>query len=112
MAQKTAQKIQDDQTDCGATASHGTFCWNELMTRDVERAKQFYRDTIGWSFNPMTMPGGGTYWCAMQDGKPVAGLFSLDTPSSTACRRAGCPISPSTTWTNGSRRRSSWAPRW
>jgi hypothetical protein len=80
MAQKTAQKIQDDQTDCGATASHGTFCWNELMTRDVERAKQFYRDTIGWSFNPMTMPGGGTYWCAMQDGKPAAGLFSLDTP--------------------------------
>lgn len=79
MAQATAQKIQD-RTDCGTTASHGTFCWNELMTRDVERAKQFYRDIIGWSFDPMPMPGGGTYWCAMQDGKPVAGLFSLDTP--------------------------------
>jgi predicted enzyme related to lactoylglutathione lyase len=81
MAQATARKQQDDQVECpNSKASHGTFCWNELMTRDVERAKRFYRDTIGWSFNPMEMPDGGTYWCAMQDGKPVAGLFSLDTP--------------------------------
>ena len=41
MSQVTAQKIQNDQTDCGTTASHGTFCWNELMTRDVDRAKRF-----------------------------------------------------------------------
>ena len=30
--------------------SHGTFYWNELMTRDVEGAKKFYADTIGWSY--------------------------------------------------------------
>ena len=57
--------------------THGTFHWNELMTRDVERAKRFYRDTIGWSFDAMPMPDGGTYWCAMLDGKPVAGMFSI-----------------------------------
>ena len=58
MAQATAtQALRTTKSDCGTTASHGTFCWNELMTRDVERAKQFYRDTIGWSFEPMTMPG-------------------------------------------------------
>ena len=50
------------------------------MTRDVERAKRFYGDTIGWSCDPITMPGGGTYWCAMQGGKPVAGFFSLTAP--------------------------------
>ena len=65
MAQVTAQKHSERPTDCGTKASHGTFCWNELMTRDVDRAKRFYRDTIGWSFEPMEMPGGGTYWCAM-----------------------------------------------
>lgn len=27
--------------------SHGTFYWNELMTRDVERAKKFYRRHVG-----------------------------------------------------------------
>ena len=59
--------------------SHGTFYWNELMTRDVERAKRFYADTIGWSFEAMTIPD-GTYWCAMLSGQPVAGLFPLDAP--------------------------------
>ena len=33
-----------------------TFYWNELMTRDVERAKKFYADTFGWSFDAMPMP--------------------------------------------------------
>jgi predicted enzyme related to lactoylglutathione lyase len=26
---------------------HGHFNWNELVTRDAERAKQFYREQIG-----------------------------------------------------------------
>jgi predicted enzyme related to lactoylglutathione lyase len=60
--------------------SHGTFHWNEMMTRDVERAKRFYQRCIGWSFDSMPMPDGGTYWCAMQDGKPVAGFFPLNGP--------------------------------
>jgi uncharacterized protein len=59
--------------------SHGTFHWNELMTRDDERAKRFYADTIGWSFEAMSMPD-GTYWVAALDGKPVAGLFPLNAP--------------------------------
>ena len=59
---------------------HGTFCWNELMTRDVERAKKFYADTIGWTFEPMPSPVVGTYWVAKQGGKPVAGMFALTSP--------------------------------
>ena len=74
----TAQR-QDDRAEC-PQASHGKFCWNELMTRDVERAKRFYADTIGWSFDAMPMPGGGTYWCAIWDGQPVAGIFAIDAP--------------------------------
>jgi predicted enzyme related to lactoylglutathione lyase len=59
--------------------SHGTFYWNELMTRDAERAKRFYADTIGWSFEATSIPD-GTYWVAMLGGQPVAGLFPLDAP--------------------------------
>ena len=60
---------------------HGTFCWNELMTRDVERAKKFYADTIGWRFEGMPMPGGGgTYWIAKTDDQPVAGIFDISAP--------------------------------
>jgi uncharacterized protein len=79
MAQTAAkQRTQEPTQD--AQRSHGTFCWNELMTRDVERAKQFYRTTIGWSFEATPMPDGGTYWVATLNGKPVAGLFSIDAP--------------------------------
>jgi uncharacterized protein len=57
--------------------THGQFHWNELMTHDVERAKRFYSDTIGWSFDSMPMSDGRTYWCAMLAGTPVAGIFPL-----------------------------------
>jgi predicted enzyme related to lactoylglutathione lyase len=60
--------------------AHGSFHWNELRTRDAERAKRFYADTIGWTFEAMATPDGHTYWVAMQDGKPVAGLFPLTSP--------------------------------
>jgi hypothetical protein len=57
--------------------THGNFYWNELMTRDAEKAKKFYGDTIGWTFDAMPMPN-GTYWVAKLDGKPVGGIFPLD----------------------------------
>ena len=60
--------------------SHGTFCWNELMTRDVEKAKAFYGAAIGWTFEAMPMPDGGTYWVARMGDKPVGGIFSLSGP--------------------------------
>jgi uncharacterized protein len=63
-----------------AMSSHGHFHWNELMTRDAERAKRFYQNSIGWSFDAMPMADGGTYWVAMLSGKPVAGIFSLNAP--------------------------------
>jgi uncharacterized protein len=60
---------------------HGTFCWNELMTRDVERAKKFYADTIGWSFDGMPMPdGNGTYWIAKMGDQRVAGILDISAP--------------------------------
>ena len=52
--------------------THGKFYWNELMTRDVERDKKFYGDTLGWTFDGMPMPQ-GTYWVANIGGQPVGG---------------------------------------
>ncbi|HEU0061128.1 MAG TPA: VOC family protein [Hyphomicrobiaceae bacterium] len=62
------------------TTPHGHFHWNELRTRDAERAKRFYGQTIGWTFEATSTPDGDTYWLALSDGKPVAGLFSLASP--------------------------------
>jgi len=58
------------------SAEHGNFYWNELMTRDVEKAKKFYADTIGWTFDAMPMPN-GTYWIAKAGEKPVGGMFDI-----------------------------------
>ena len=61
--------------------SHGTFYWNELMTRDVEGAKTFYAGTLGWSFDAMPMPGGGgTYWVAKMGEEPVGGILDISAP--------------------------------
>jgi predicted enzyme related to lactoylglutathione lyase len=53
--------------------THGHFHWNELMTHDVEKAKKFYADTLGWSYEGMPMPE-GTYWVASAGGEPVGGI--------------------------------------
>jgi uncharacterized protein len=57
--------------------THGTFYWNELMARNVEGAKAFYTDTIGWSFDAMPMPSGGSYWVAKMGEQPIAGIFDI-----------------------------------
>jgi predicted enzyme related to lactoylglutathione lyase len=35
----------------------GAICWNELHTRDAERAKKFYRDVFGWKGQTSEMDG-------------------------------------------------------
>lgn len=57
--------------------AHGTFVWNELLTRDVEAAKRFYTSLVGWTFSTHPTPTGGTYWIAEVDGKPVAGIMAM-----------------------------------
>jgi uncharacterized protein len=63
--------------------SHGQFHWNELMTRNVEKAKRFYADTLGWTYDTMPMPDGGTYTIAMVNGAPAAGIFDISGPDYT-----------------------------
>ena len=79
MAQAAARKHSDDAAKASSESFHGSFCWNELMTRDIEGAKRFYRDAIGWTFEPMKMDW-GTYWLAKAGGKNVGGLFELKGP--------------------------------
>ncbi len=61
-------------------ADHGTFHWNDLRTRDAEKAKAFYAATLDWTFDAMPMDEGGTYWVAKVGDKPVGGIFTMDGP--------------------------------
>lgn len=50
----------------------GTFGWNELGTRDVPAAREFYGKVFGWTVEEQEMPGMGTYY-TWKDGEHVRG---------------------------------------
>ena len=50
----------------------GTFGWNELGTRDVPAAREFYGQVFGWTVEEQEMPGMGTYYI-WKDGEHVRG---------------------------------------
>lgn len=54
--------------------------WHELNTWRPEVALAFYGRTLGWKFEPAELPDGSDYWIARKDGKPVGGVFGLNTP--------------------------------
>ena len=59
---------------------HGTFYWNELMTRDVAAAKDFYAKSLGWTYEDMPMADGGTYTVIQGPEHPVGGIFEMSGP--------------------------------
>jgi uncharacterized protein len=50
-----------------------SFSWNELETRDMSKAKDFYSKVFGWGAKSNPMPDGGEYVEFQVNGKPVAG---------------------------------------
>ena len=66
----------------------GKFCWNELMTPDVEGAKKFYGESFGWETTAMEMGGGVTYTMFRNAGAPETdaggGMFQI-TPEMQGC---------------------------
>lgn len=57
--------------------AHGTFCWADLATSDMETASRFYTRLFGWSAVDLTAGHGGIYRMLHHDGKPIAGMFAL-----------------------------------
>lgn len=54
----------------------GSFCWNELYTRDLPAAREFYRSVFGWEVKEETFSG-GPYTLFQVDGKPIAGGMDM-----------------------------------
>lgn len=54
---------------------HGAFSWNELMTTDVDAAKDFYGKLFGWTLEDMTNSD-MAYTMAKKEGKEVAGIMA------------------------------------
>jgi uncharacterized protein len=56
--------------------AHGRFVWYELVTTDVENAKAFYAEVVGWTAHDAAMPD-LAYSLFNIAGAPVSGLMSL-----------------------------------
>ena len=56
----------------------GTFCWNELHTKDTDAASKFYAEVFGWTGkygeDPMK------YWHWQNAGKDIGGMMKLMMP--------------------------------
>lgn len=53
----------------------GAFCWTELNTREVEKAKPFYESVFGWTGETATEPM--PYTTYKLGDKPVAGMMDI-----------------------------------
>jgi len=54
----------------------GEFCWNELMTSDTKKAKDFYTALLGWTTQTHDM-GHMTYTMFMNGDKGIGGMMQI-----------------------------------
>jgi predicted enzyme related to lactoylglutathione lyase len=55
----------------------GDFSWTELMTRDIEGAKKFYGEVLGWEMEDMPMGEGQPYTVLKAGGAGVGGIMPM-----------------------------------
>jgi predicted enzyme related to lactoylglutathione lyase len=65
------------------TAAPGTPCWVDVQTSDVERARAFYPEVLGWQALPGSEEFGG-YFMFTRNGVPVAGGMPADAQAPTS----------------------------
>jgi len=58
------------------TSEHGEFCWNELMTPNVKKAKEFYSELFGWETHDHDMEH-MTYTMFKAAGKDIGGMMQI-----------------------------------
>ena len=61
------------------TYTEGTFCWNELGTKDRDAARNFYTALFGWKTMDKPMPNcDGTYTLLNIGEENAAGMYQMD----------------------------------
>lgn len=58
----------------------GRFVWHELVTSDVEAARRFYGELVGWQLDPQEVAGLPTYYHLTKNGQTVGGLVQRPGP--------------------------------
>ena len=55
----------------------GTLAWNELATKDLEKAKTFYANLFGWGIESQEMGDGFVYTSIMNNDRPNGGMMQI-----------------------------------
>jgi predicted enzyme related to lactoylglutathione lyase len=55
----------------------GRVVWRELATRDVEAAKGFYGELVGWTFKAVDMGPSGTYTMIQAGERQIGGMMTM-----------------------------------
>ena len=57
--------------------NHGDLSWCELMTTDVEAAKKFYAELVGWTYHEMPIGEGRNYTVFKAGEQAVGGMMPM-----------------------------------
>lgn len=58
------------------TPNLNQFCWNELATTNISKAKEFYEKVFGWQFKDISSPE-MTYTMAISEDKEMSGMWQI-----------------------------------
>ena len=59
----------------------GSFCWNEVLTRDPEAGRAFYTSVFGWTAGRPSFEGAPESYTVWElDGRPVGGMMDMTGP--------------------------------
>jgi len=65
-----------EQTGADVVSEPGSVAWNQVNTRDPDKAAEFYRAVFGWDSERVDT-GGADYWELQLDGTGVVGMFRM-----------------------------------
>jgi uncharacterized protein len=74
MSEQTA--TAPEQTQNHEPIPHGTICWTELASKDVEAAKKFYTELLGWKLTG-SEAAGMNYTEIVVGDKHIGGMYQI-----------------------------------
>lgn len=69
-------KTDNDECTMASRETHGMYCWQELMTTNVEQATNFYKQLFGWNYTKMDVEN-VDYTLIKNQGYDIGGIMML-----------------------------------
>ncbi|MBA2732258.1 MAG: VOC family protein [Acidobacteria bacterium] len=76
MSEQTAIATAPEEPQNHEAIPHGTICWAELASKDVEAAKTFYTELLGWKLTG-SQAAGMNYTEIVVGDKHIGGMYQI-----------------------------------